>query len=80
MKTGKIRNAISEGKQKLRITIVNGNCNIDNVKFTCTDVDGIDDVTDDDAATGDSYGLSGQQVGKGYKGIVVRDGKKVILK
>lgn len=80
VKTGKIRNAISEGKQKLRITIVNGNCNIDNVKFTCTDVDGIDDVTDDDAATGDSYSLSGQQVGKGYKGIVVRDGKKVILK
>jgi hypothetical protein len=80
VKTGRIRNAISEGKQKLRITIVNGNCNIDNVKFTCTDVVGIDDVTDDDAATGDSYSLSGQQVGKGYKGIVVRDGKKVILK
>ena len=50
------------------------------MKFTCTDVDGIDDVTDDDVATGDSYSLSGQQVGKGYKGIVVRDGKKVILK
>ena len=50
------------------------------MKFTCTDVDGIDDVTDDDAATGDSYSLSGQQVGKGYKGIVDRDGKKVILK
>ena len=41
VKTGKIRNSFKEGKQKLRITIVNGGCNIDKVKFICTTPTGI---------------------------------------
>ena len=81
VKTGKIRNTINAGKQQLRITITNGSCNIDKIKFICTEsTDGITEVTDEEAGTGASYNLSGQKVGEGYRGIVVRKGKKFVVK
>ncbi len=46
LKTGKIRNAIGEGKQKLRITISSGGCNIDKLTFTCTEPTAILSPTD----------------------------------
>ena len=51
VKTGKIRNSFKEGKQKLRITIVNGGCNIDKVKFICTSPTGIISAETDQTAT-----------------------------
>ena len=80
VKTGNIRNAIKEGEQKLRITITGAGCNIDNIKFTCTTPSGITELTDDDTDTGVSYNLAGQKVGTGYKGIVIRNGRKVFVK
>jgi len=80
VKTGIIRNAINAGKQTLRITFTSGNCNIDKIKFICTEPAGITEIMSDDAAYGVSYNLSGQKVGAGYKGIVIRNGKKVIIK
>ena len=80
VKTGKIRNAFKAGKQTLRITFTGGNCNIDKIKFICTEPAGITEIMSDDAAYGVSYNLSGQKVGAGYKGIVIRNGKKVIIK
>ena len=77
VKTGKIRNVIPAGQQKLRFKVNSGNCNIDNVKFICTET-GIDEVTRDDMAAGASYNLSGQQVDAGYKGIIIRNGKKIV--
>ena len=77
VKTGKIRNALKEGKQKLRIKITGAGCNIDKVNFICTET-GINEVTDDDTATGETYNLAGQRVDSHYKGIVIRNGKKVI--
>ena len=77
VKTGKIRNALKEGKQKLRIKITGAGCNIDKVNFICTET-GINEVVDDDAATGETYNLAGQRVDSDYKGIVIRNGKKVI--
>ncbi|MBR4388989.1 MAG: endo-1,4-beta-xylanase [Prevotella sp.] len=81
VKTGKIRNTINAGKQKLRITITNGSFNIDKINFICTEsTDGITEVTDDEAGAGVSYNLSGQKVGESYRGIVVRKGKKIVVK
>ena len=80
VKTGKIRNTINEGVQKLRITFTSGNCKIDKVKFICTEPTAISEITSDDDEAGISYNLSGQRVGAGYKGIVVRNGKKVFAK
>ena len=51
VKTGKIRNSFKEGKQKLRITIVNGGCNIDKVAFICTTPTGIISAETDQTAT-----------------------------
>ena len=79
VKTGKIRNAISEGEQILRITITSGNCSIRDVKFICTEPTAISEITGDNDETAVSYNLSGQKVGTGYKGIVVRRGKKVFI-
>jgi hypothetical protein len=66
----------------LRIKVTGGNCNVDKIKFNCTEpVSGIDEFTADDTVTGGpSYNLSGQKVGTGYKGIVIRNGKKIVLK
>ena len=65
---------------KLRITVTSGNCNIDNVKFICTEPTGINDVITDDATDAPAYNLMGVPVGNGYRGIVIRNGKKVVIK
>ena len=81
VKTGNITSAIKEGLHTLRINVTGGSCNIDKINFICTEpVSGIDDVVIDNNNIGDSYNLSGQKVGTGYKGIVIRNGKKIVIK
>ena len=81
VKTGNVKDAFKEGLHTLRINITGGNCNIDKVNFICTEpVTGIVNVEIDDDNTGDSYNLSGQKVGTGYRGIVIRNGRKVFVK
>ena len=76
VKTGKIRNAIKEGKHTLRITITSGSCNIDKVNFLCSETGtGIDDATADGEGADVTYNLSGQKVAPGYKGLVIRNGR-----
>ena len=72
-----IRSAIPGGRQKIRFTFKTGTFNIDKVNFICTET-GINEVTGDDAVTGATYNLSGQKVDADYKGIIIRNGKKVI--
>ena len=79
VKTGKIRNPLKAGQQKLRITVTGGSCNIDKVNLVSTET-GIMEVTRDDDTTGDAYNLAGQKVDANYKGIVIRNGKKIIRK
>ena len=47
VKAGKIRNTINEGRQKLRITITGGSCNIDKIAFVSTET-GINEGPDPD--------------------------------
>lgn len=79
VKTGKIRNTLNEGRQKLRITVTSGSCNIDKVAFVSSET-GIHEVKGEDAGAGVFYNLSGQKVTAGYKGIVIRNGQKVVRK
>ena len=79
VKTGKIRNTIKEGQQKLRITITNGGCNIDKIKFTLTDPAGIENVMTDNEVV-QRYNLAGQKVDASYKGVVIENGKKIMQK
>ena len=81
VKTGKIRNTLNAGNQTLRITLKSGSCNIASLNFTNTESTGIDELEGNDAANaGDIYNLSGQKVAAGYKGIVIRNGKKVVVR
>jgi GH35 family endo-1,4-beta-xylanase len=85
VKTGKIRNAIKDGKQTLRITIKSGNFNIDKINFICTDpATGIETLTDT-AEDGVIYNLYGTKVGTGDmnslpRGVYIMNGKKVVRK
>ncbi len=51
-----------------------------NATFTETVVTGIEDINATVAKTGQRYNLQGQPVGKDYKGLVVEDGKKILVK
>ena len=44
------------------------------------DATGISSVAAETAQEGDAYNLAGQKVGASYKGIIIKNGKKVILK
>ena len=81
VRKGTVKEALKEGLHTLRINVTGGNCNIDKINFICTEpVSGIDEVTNNNAETGISYNLSGQKVAPGYKGIVIRNGKKIVVK
>ena len=69
---------LPKGEYVLRITIKGKQCNIDKLIFKSVST-GIDDVKSDEQ-TGASYNLSGQKVDNGYRGIVIRNGKKILRK
>ena len=78
-KTGNVKESLNEGLYTLRIVGGGGNCDIDNIKFTCTEpVSGISDVLVDDAADAPAYNLMGVPVNAGYRGIVIKNGKKML--
>lgn len=51
-----------------------------NATFKETTITGVEDINAAQPKTGKRYNLMGQPVGKDYKGIVIEDGKKVIVK
>lgn len=78
-KNGTIRESLSEGIHTLRIAVTGGNCNIDNIKFICTDpVSSINEIVNDVDADAPAYNLMGVPVNAGYHGIVIKNGKKMI--
>ena len=79
-RTGTIRESFSEGLYTLRIVGTGGTCNIDNIKFTCTEPAGISDVMNDDASDAPAYNLMGVPVNANYRGIVIKNGKKVVVR
>ena len=80
---GQFRKPLPEGKQILRLQITGGSCNIDKIVLTCTSEDGIEDavVSSDPSGSSDNrYNLAGQKVDASYKGVVVRNGRKILVK
>ena len=45
-----------------------------------TDATGINNITIDNAKKGVRYNLAGQRVNESYKGVVIENGKKIIVK
>ncbi|MBR0049590.1 MAG: endo-1,4-beta-xylanase [Prevotella sp.] len=81
--SGELSKDLELGEQILRITITGANCNIDKIELKCTNPAGIENIVVPAESYGEewpTFNLSGQKVGKGYKGIVVRNGRKVIVK
>jgi GH35 family endo-1,4-beta-xylanase len=78
--TGKLTQKLAVGEQRIRFTINPGNCNIDKVEFKCTLNTGIEEVNSVNAETGEQFSLSGQKVGANYRGIVIKNGRKVLKK
>jgi len=78
--TKDISTSLSAGEQVFRITITGANCNIDKLVFKLTQDTGINDVDNDAEQTGIDYNLSGQEVDAGYRGIIIRNGRKILKK
>ena len=78
--TGKLTRKLAEGQQILRFTITDGNCNIDKVKFTCTLNTGIETVMMAEPVKDVIYNLKGQKVDANYKGIIIKNGRKILIK
>ena len=79
VKTGKIRVTLKEGRQKLRINVTNGNCNIDKIEFTCIEPTGIQTINAD-APDGPAYNLMGVPVDADNlrPGIYIKNGMKFV--
>ena len=63
------------------MTMKSGSCNIASLNFKNTESTGIDELESNETViTNETYNLSGQKVDAGYKGIVIRNGKKIFVK
>ena len=77
VKSVKIRNSIPAGKQRIRVRIPTGGCNIDKLQFICTDPTGIILPVDESVAaetqwyTPDGRRLSAPQKGLNLERTVV---------
>ena len=76
--TQDISTTLSAGEHVLRITIKGKQCNIDKLIFTLKQSTGIDDIEADGRQSAPIYNLKGQKVSEGYKGFVIRNGRKVL--
>ena len=78
--TSTLSQPLEAGPQILRITIDAPYCNIDKLVFTCTS-SGVHPLTvDEPTSDATRYNALGMRVGADYKGLVIRNGKKVMVK
>jgi hypothetical protein len=77
---GNLSRQLQAGPQIIRFTITGSSCNIDKVEFKCTVPDGIEDTILQPTAVHRIYNLAGQPVNANYKGIVIKNGKKILVK
>ncbi|MBR4302084.1 MAG: endo-1,4-beta-xylanase [Bacteroidaceae bacterium] len=75
---GKLSKHLDVGKQIIRITITGAYCNIDKIQFTNTLDTDVEMIIDTDSQVSESYNLYGIKVDSNYKGIVVKDGEKIL--
>ena len=78
---GKLSKDLEAGQQIIRITINGANCNIDKIELTCANPNGIDAATTEQhQPTGPVYNLSGQKVDANYHGIIIKNGRKILVR
>jgi hypothetical protein len=77
---GELSKNLTEGQQIIRFTITGANCNIDKVKFICTENTGIESVIMAEPTKEVIYNLKGQKVDANYKGLIIKNGRKILMK
>ena len=76
--TAKLSQRLQTGQQILRITITGASCNIDKLTLKCTLNTGITTTITAEPLNAPAYNLRGQRVNEDYRGIVIRNGKKML--
>ena len=78
---GKLSKRLKAGPQILRLTIDGPYCNIDKIVFTCTSPDGVETIVANPLPSSNVlYNISGQRVDENYKGLVIKNGRKMIMR
>ena len=77
--TGELKKPLEEGTQVLRITINAPYVNIDKIEPKLAGT-GIKSVESDASDGQNTYNLYGMKVDNNYKGIMIKNGKKIINK
>jgi GH35 family endo-1,4-beta-xylanase len=75
---GKLKQPLKAGEQILRITIDGPYANIDKIELKLVSETAIKSVKAEDDGQKTVYNLAGQKVNGQYKGIVIKNGKKVM--
>ena len=78
-----VKKELEEGKQIIRVTFTNGNVNLDNFTLELAeDLTPVEDVIADEMGQKimKIFNLSGQQVSDAYRGIVIKNGRKILKK
>ena len=76
--TGTLSKQLEKGKHTLRLTIDAPYCNIDKIKFECTTPSGIEAIELNNNSDKPAYDLGGRRVNRNHKGLVIKDGRKLI--
>lgn len=77
--SGELSVPLEAGQQILRITVDKPYLNLDKIELKLAGT-GILSVEDDASLEGQSYNLYGMKVNQNYKGIIIKNGKKILNK
>ena len=79
---GNLIRELEAGEHIIRITVIGAGFNLDKIDFKCTVPTDIHSITSDQQHNirSNTYNLMGVKVDGNYKGIIIHDGKKVLVK
>ena len=73
--------SLSKGEQVIRIRMINGDFRLDKIELKCTMSTGVEEIMDDHQQESDvMYNMQGLRVNEDYRGLVIKNGRKVLLK
>lgn len=76
--TSKSTKHLVKGQHIIRVYVNSGNLDLDKIEFKLVEADAIEEISADETSAGQAYNIVGQRVGENYKGIQVKDGKKIL--
>ena len=78
---GNLNLSLSKGEQVIRIRMINGDFRLDKIELKCTMSTGVEEIMDDHQQESDvMYNMQGLRVNEDYRGLVIKNGRRVLLK